>query len=54
MCQVEMLDKAVSILLALKEYHLNIEGVSYSGTERRMESWPSVIAAVSTDPASVV
>lgn len=54
MCQVEMLDKTVLVLLALKEYGLNMEGVSYSGRERRMEHWPLVIAAVSADPASIV
>lgn len=54
MCQVEMLGKAVLVPLVLREYHLNIEGVGYSRRERRMESWPSVIAAVSTDPASIV
>jgi len=54
MCQVEMLDKAILVLLALKEYHLNTDGVSYSGREGRVESWPSVIAAVRIDPASIL
>lgn len=45
-----MLDKATLLLLALKEYNLNIEGVSHSETQKRMESWTSVIAALSTDP----
>lgn len=54
MCQVEMLDKTVLVLLVLKEYDLNTESVSYSGRKRRMEHWPLVVAAVSADPASIV
>lgn len=46
-----MLEKATLHLLSLKENNLNIEGFSYSGRQKRMEFWTSVIAALSTDPS---
>lgn len=42
-------DHLTFFLLALKEYNLNIESVSYSGRQKRMKSWTSVLVAASTD-----
>lgn len=49
-CWVELQEKAALLLFTLKEYNLSSEGVNYSWRSKRVESWTSVIAALSTDP----